>query len=280
MYPILQLIVSCFLFSVLAALIKYNASFIHPTEQAFFRNLFGIFLLLPFFLRQNKLVNFKSNYRLLFLRGFFGGITMILLLYAYTLIPLSQAMAISFSTPLFIYFGGIFFLKENTDKQKTFYMLLGFVLTLVIIRPDLKLQIGSIFAIISSITHAIAGLIVKKLSETENVLTLMFSLVLIMTPITFLPSLYVWDTPSNFFVFFLLFIIAATATLGNFFWTKAISLTTLTNLMPFDFSKLIFATILGVIFFEEKIDLITVVCGTGIIICNSLIAKNVSNEEK
>ena len=108
----------------------------------------------------------------------------------------------------------------------------------------------------------------------------MFSLVLIMTPITFLPSLYVWDTPSNFFVFFLLFIIAATATLGNFFWTKAISLTTLTNLMPFDFSKLIFATILGVIFFEEKIDLITVVCGTGIIICNSLIAKNVSNEEK
>ena len=280
MHPILQLIVSCFLFSVLAALIKYNASFIHPTEQAFFRNLFGIFLLLPFFLRQNKLVNFKSNYRLLFLRGFFGGITMILLFYAYTLIPLSQAMAISFSTPLFIYFGGIFFLKENTDKQKTFYMLLGFVLTLVIIRPDLKLQIGSIFAIISSITHAIAGLIVKKLSETENVLTLMFSLVLIMTPITFLPSLYVWDTPSNFFVFFLLFIIAATATLGNFFWTKAISLTTLTNLMPFDFSKLIFATILGVIFFDEKIDLITILCGTGIIICNSLIAKNISDEKK
>ena len=280
MHPILQLIVSCFMFSELAALIKYNASFIHPTEQAFFRNLFGIFLLLPFFLRQNKLVNFKSNYRLLFLRGFFGGITMILLFYAYTLIPLSQAMAISFSTPLFIYFGGIFFLKENTDKQKTFYMLLGFVLTLVIIRPDLKLQIGSIFAIISSITHAIAGLIVKKLSETENVLTLMFSLVLIMTPITFLPSLYVWDTPSNFFVFFLLFIIAATATLGNFFWTNAISLTTLTNLMPFDFSKLIFATILGVIFFDEKIDLITILCGTGIIICNSLIAKNISDEQK
>ena len=280
MYPILQLIVSCFLFSVLAALIKYNASFIHPTEQAFFRNLFGIFLLLPFFLRQNKLVNFKSNYRLLFLRGFFGGIKMILLFYAYTLIPLSQAMAISFSTPLFIYFGGIFFLKENTDKQKTFYMLLGFVLTLVIIRPDLKLQIGSIFAIISSITHAIAGLIVKKLSETENVLTLMFSLVLIMTPITFLPSLYVWETPSNFFVFFLLIIIAAIATLGNFYWTKAISLTPLTNLMPFDFSKLIFATILGVIFFEERIDLITIICGFGIIVCNSLIARNISNEEK
>ena len=48
-------------------------------------------------------------------------------------------------------------------------MLLGFVLTLVIIRPDLSLKIGTIIAFISSITHAIAGLIVKKLSETENV---------------------------------------------------------------------------------------------------------------
>ena len=279
-YPILQIIVSCFLFSILAALIKFNANFIHPTEQAFFRNLLGIFLLLPFFLRQNKLINNKSNYKLLFLRGFFGGITMILIFTAYTLIPLSQAMAISFSTPLFIYFGSIYFLKEKANKQKNICMLFGFILTLIIIRPDLSFQIGSILAIISSITHAIAGLLVKKLSETENVLTLMFSLVLIMTPITFFPSLYVWNTPSNFLVVFLLVIIAVTATLGNFFWTKAISLTTLTNLMPFDFSKLIFATILGVIFFEEKIDLITIICGSGIIICNSLIAKNINNEKK
>ena len=50
--------------------------------------------------------------------------------------------------------------------------------------------------------------------------------------------------------------------------------------MPFDFSELIFATILGVIFFEEKIDLVTIACGTGIIICNSLIAKNISDEQK
>ena len=280
MYPILQLIFSCFLFSILAALIKFNASFIHPTEQAFFRNLLGIVLLLPFFLRQNKLVNHKSNYKLLFLRGFFGGITMILIFTAYTLIPLSQAMAISFSTPLFIYLGSIYFFKESTNKRKTIYMILGFILTLVIIRPDLSLQIGSILAIISSITHAIAGLIVKKLSETENIITLMFSLVLMMTPITFFPSLYVWENPSNSFVFFLLIIIAVTATLGNFFWTKAISASKLTNLMPFDFSKLVFATILGVIFFEEKIDLITIICGSGIVICNSLIAKDIYNEKK
>jgi drug/metabolite transporter (DMT)-like permease len=50
--------------------------------------------------------------------------------------------------------------------------------------------------------------------------------------------------------------------------------------MPFDFSKLIFATFLGVIFFNEKIDLITIFCGSGIIICNSLIGKKISNEKE
>ena len=103
------------------------------------------------------------------------------------------------------------------------------------------------------------------------------------TLISIAPSItssYVWDTPSDFMVVFLLIIIAVTATLGNFFWTKAISMTTLTNLMPFDFSKLIFATFLGVIFFNEKIDLITIFCGSGIVICNSLIAKKISNEKE
>ena len=66
----------------------------------------------------------------------------------------------------------------------------------------------------------------------------------------------------------------------KFFGLKLLAMTTLTNLMPFDFSKLIFATFLGVIFFNEKIDLITIFCGSGIIICNSLIAKKISNEKE
>ena len=137
----------------------------------------------------------------------------------------------------------------NHLNIKTFYTLLGFLLTIVIIRPDISLEIGTIIALISSFTHAITGLIVKKLSDDENVITLMFTLVVMMTPITFFPSLYVWETPSNIFVIIILILIAITATLGNFFWTRAISLSKMTNLMPFDFTKLIFATIIGFLFF-------------------------------
>ena len=273
MSPLVLITLSCFFFSILAALIKFNSTFIHPIEQAFFRNILSIFILLPFFVRKKLVINKKGNIKYLILRGLLGGITMILLFWSYALIPLSQAMSISFSTPLFMYFGSIIFFREKVDKQNTLLTCVGFLLTLVIIRPDLSLQLGTFLAILAAITHATAGLLVKKLSETETVLTLMLSMVILMTPITFIPSIYVWKTPNSVNIQILLFSIALVATLGNYFWTKSISMEKLTNLMPFDFTKLIFATLLGFIFFDEKIDLVTLICGSGLILCNTLIAK-------
>ena len=149
----------------------------------------------------------------------------------------------------------------------------------MIIRPDLEIELGSILALVSAITHAVAGLLVKKLSHDENVITLMFSMVILIAPITLIPSVYIWEEVNSFFIFSLLFSLAIIATLGNYFWTKAISLSSLTNLMPFDFTKLIFSTILGFVYFQEKIDLITSICGIGLIVCNSLVAGKIKNEK-
>ncbi len=280
MFPIFLLISSCILFSILAAIIKFSSQFIHPIEQAFFRNFISLFILLPFILGTKEVIKNKKNIKLLVLRGIFGGMTMILLFCSYSMIPLSQVMAVSFSTPLFIYLGGIIFFKEKTSPFNNYMIILGFLLTLIIIRPDLEIKLGVVLALISAITHAITGLLVKKISQTESVLLLMFSMVLLMTPITFIPSLHFWYTPTTYKIYLLLISIAVIATLGNYCWTKALSISTLTNLMPFDFSKLVFATILGFIFFDERIDLITIICGGGLIICTNLTALNLKNNDK
>ena len=73
---------------------------------------------------------------------------------------------------------------------------------------------------------------------------------------------------SSFDIILLLFAIACIATIGNFLWTKALSQEALTNLMPFEFSKLLFATIFGILFFNEKVDLITIFSGTGLLCLN------------
>ena len=75
-------------------------------------------------------------------------------------------------------------------------------------------------ALIAAITHAITALLVKKISQTESIITLMFSMVLLMTPITLLPSLHFWTTPEDHKVYLLLILIAVIATLGNFVGRK------------------------------------------------------------
>lgn len=280
MYPVSLLILSCFFFAVLAALIKFLSQQIHPFEQAFFRNFISVLIILPFIIKYKIKISKKENLKLLILRGAFGGLTMILLFWSYSLIPLSQAMAISFTTPLFIYLGSIIFLKEKALKINTTAIMLGFILTIILIRPDLEVKFGVLIALIASLTHAIAGLLVKQISKTESVLLLMFSMVLLMTPISFFPSLYVWTTPDSFDVIMLLIMIAGTASIGNFLWTKALSKATLTDLMPFEFSKLLFATILGILFFNEKLDLITIFCGIGLLFLNHYLAKSIKKNEK
>jgi drug/metabolite transporter (DMT)-like permease len=205
---------------------------------------------------------------------------MILLFWSYTLIPLSQAMAISFTTPLFMYLGAILFFKERVAQKNNAVLILGFILTLVLIRPDLDLKLGALIALLASVMHAIAGLLVKKISRTESVLTLMLSMVCIMTPISLIPSLYVWVHPNNLSVVLFLLLIAIFATIGNYLWTKALSLEQLTNLMPFEFSKLIFATLLGLFFFNEKLDYLVIVGAVGLLILNNFLVKEIKSNEK
>ena len=280
MHAVFLLILSCLSFSILAALIKFLSNQVHPFEQAFFRNIISLSLILPFVLRQKVLVKNKQNIKLLILRGLFGGITMILLFWSYTLIPLSQAMAISFTTPLFMYLGAILFFKERVAQTNNAVLILGFILTLVLIRPDLDLKLGALIALLASVMHAIAGLLVKKISRTESVLTLMLSMVFIMTPISLIPSLYVWVHPNNLSVVLFLVLIAIFATIGNYLWTKALSLEQLTNLMPFEFSKLIFATLLGLFFFDEKLDYLVIVSAVGLLILNNFLVKEIRSNEK
>lgn len=277
--PVFLIIASCFFFSVLAALIKHLNSFLHPFEQAFFRNILSLFLILPifFFFKENPLNSKKK--KILFIRSIFGALTMVLLFWSYTLIPLSQVMAISFSTPLFIFLGGIIFFKEKLDRLNILIMLCGFVFTILIIRPDLSIKFGTIIALLASISHAITGLIVKDLTKTESVFCIMLYMVVFMSPLTLIPSIFVWEVPSNVQIWIILFLLALVGTLGNFCWTKALSLAPTTTIMPFEFSKLIFATIIGIIFFNEDLNIVTIFGGLGIIICNLLISKRINENQ-
>ena len=102
----------------------------------------------------------------------------------------------------------------------------------------------------------------------------MFSMVCFMAPISFIPSFFVWVTPNSPHVYGWLILIAL-VNIGKFFMDKALSMENLTIFMPFEFSKLFFATILGILFFDEKLDYVTILCGISLLILNNFLILDV-----
>ena len=79
----------------------------------------------------------------------------------------------------------------------------------------------------------------------------MFSMVCFMAPISFIPSFFVWVTPNSPHVYGWL-IYRSSANIGKFFMDKSSKYGKLNKSYALEFSKLFFATILGILFFDEN----------------------------
>ncbi len=79
---------------------------------------------------------------------------------------------------------------------------------------------------------------------------------MLLTPLTLVPALLVWEMPSPGMWGWLIFI-GVIGTIGQFAITEAIKLADMTVLMPFDFLKLVWAAFLGMAFFAEVPDALT-----------------------
>ena len=88
-------------------------------------------------------------------------------------------------------------------------------------------------------------------------------MVLFLTPMSLVPALFVWSWPSWGMLVWLV-LMGGVATLGHLALTRAFTLADASAMMPFDYTKLPFAALLGYLAFGETMDLWSWV-GAGII---------------
>jgi drug/metabolite transporter (DMT)-like permease len=135
--------------------------------------------------------------------------------------------------------------------------------------PGLQaLDLGSLLILFSSVLWSAAMIDIKVLGRTESSRTIAAYVTVLLTPLTLVPALFVWQTPSVDMWVWLVFI-GVVGTIGQFAVTEALKLGDMTALMPFDFLKLVWATFLGIIFFAEVPDFLTWV-GAAIVFGSSL----------
>lgn len=245
---------ACAGFASMMAIVRQVSSDVHPFEAAFFRNLFGVVFMMPWILRAGWSQLRTGRPAMHLVRSACGLTAMLLLFTALSLLPLAEVTALSFTAPLFATVGAALALREKVGVRRWTATLLGFLGALVIMRPGIDTFTGAaLIALASAVGVAAAQLSVKSLSRTEHPNAIVLIMGLLMTPMSLLPASFVWTWPS-WTIFWWLLLMGLVATIGQVFLVRAMAAADASAVMPFDFSRLIFASLLGWLMFGEVPD--------------------------
>lgn len=231
--------------------VRYLSDQLHPFEIAFFRNLFGILVVIPWFLKFGLAPLRTQRLNLHLLRAGLNIFAMLAFFLALSLTPLARVQALSFTAPLFATLIAIIALGETVGPRRWAALIIGFSGAMVVIRPGLQaLDAGSLLVLGSAAVWAVTMVIIKNLARTESSVTITVYMLLFMTPLSLPAALLYWQWPSAEQLIWLV-LVALFGTLGQMAMAQAFRLADATAVMPLDFLKLIWGALLGYWFFNE-----------------------------
>lgn len=258
-------------FAVMMGIVRHLSESFHPLELVFFRNLFGFLFVLPWLLRAGGLPRTRRFGGHL-VRAAFGLSAMICYFVAMALVPLADAVAITFAAPLFATAGAAMLLGERVRAHRWTATIVGFVGTVIVLNPGPELlSPGALAALGAAVFMAAAILCIKSLARTEHPTTIVFYFGLLLTPLSAVAAAFVWVTPSLEHWPWLLGL-GLFATTGQLLLTHAFAAADASFVLPFDFSRLVFAAVVGFAFFNETPDVWTWVGAAVIVVASSYVA--------
>jgi len=245
-------------------MIRHLSGEIPALEMVFFRNLFGFLFILPVVwiagIDKVKTKRIKMHG----LRAVFGTAAMSCWFIGVSLIPLSEATALSFTIPLFTTLGAALVLGEVVRRYRWMALVVGFAGALIILRPGIeKIELGALIVLASSVFISCALLAVKHLSSSEHPTAIVFYMGLFMTPLSLIgaSTVWVWPEPEHYPWLIAMGVIASVGQIGM---AKAMKAADASVSMPFSFTNMIFASLIGYFFFGETVDTWTWV-GAGVV---------------
>jgi drug/metabolite transporter (DMT)-like permease len=239
-------------FTSMSIFIRLSAQEIHVLQVVFFRNFLALLLLLPWLMKQGFSTLRTKRFGLLLTRSTVNVIGMAAGFYSLTLIPLAEATALGFTAPLWATLGAVLILGEVIRLRRMTALVFGFIGVMIVLRPGVEsVSLGSVLALGHAFVIAVTTLIVKRLTVTESTTSIVIWMVLLQSPLSLLPALYVWEWPT-LTAWLWLWCLAGAGTLGHLCWTRAFTIAEVSQLQPFEFIKLPMIAILAYLVFAEQ----------------------------
>jgi drug/metabolite transporter (DMT)-like permease len=268
---ILFICAAVFLFASSDALSKYLTNFYPVVMVLWVRYVVHVSLMLvvlrpPSF----KTLIVTQNPKLQIIRGLCMVNTNLMFISALHFIPLAEGTAIIYLSPLLVTSMSGPLLGERIARLQWIAVAIGFIGVLFIVRPG-----GSMFhpvallALGAALSFSVYQIITRKLNHTDRSSTTNFISGLISALVTSVLLPFFWKTPTLYFAL-LMVILGVSALVSHLWMTKAYQHAKPSTLAPFSYTQLLFAGLIGYVFFNQIPDFIGLV-GMLVIVAGGLL---------
>ena len=249
---------------------KYLSAELPVLQITWARYFFTVAFTLPimfFFFRENLVWTDKP--KLQFIRGLILLTANICFFYAISVISLAKALTLAFVAPLIVTAFSPIFLGEKVGFRRWSAVIIGFIGSLVVIRPGfVEINLASIAALGTGIMYGFYLIITRKLSTSDNpLLTLLLTGVVgaviiscVMPFVWIKPTINQWSMMAAIGVF---------ACVGHLFLILSLKYADASKLAPFGYFEIITNLILGYYVFSDFPDKYTFI-GLFIIVSSGL----------
>ena len=234
---------------------KYLSSDLPVLQITWARYFFTVVFTFPimFFFFKKYLV-WTDKPKLQLIRGLILLIANISFFYSISVISLPKALTLAFVAPLVVTAFSPFFLGESVGYRRWTAVIIGFIGSLVVIRPGfVEINLASLAALGTGIMYGFYLIITRRLSTSDNpLLTLLFTGVVgAIIATTFMP--FVWVSPT-FNQWSIMAAIGLFACIGHLFIILSLKFADASKLAPFSYFEIITNMIIAYYFFGDFLD--------------------------
>lgn len=261
-----------FLFAIMNGLAKHLSETHSVIEIAFWRNLFASlpFLGVVFVAGRRDLLKVHSAPRLLVIRAVMGSVTLTVTFAAFSVMPMAETSVLLFTASLFLPILGVIFLKEGVGPWRWSAVVIGFLGVGVMANPAGSVNtLGVSLALGAALLQATMGILLRRLGSYERPETIALYFFVIGTCMTGLAMPYVGTGPT---LAELPFFVALGFVGAGAQWSLSLAYKHAPTAIVavFNYTSLIWATLIGWLFWEEW-PLPVVFVGSAIVIAANML---------
>jgi len=245
-------------FALMAACVRMLSGELPQAEVVFFRNFIALLILLPLLSRQQVSLR-TQHFPLHLLRAGSGLVAMYLYFYALNHLHLADALLLNYTSPIFIALFAVLWLKESWTMHRRIALGLSLFGIALLFHPSADLfSLAGLLGLASGAFAGLALTTVKKLSHTDNAVTIVVWFALICSMVSAIPLFWVFQWPEGSTWAWLL-AMGLFGSMAQLALTQAYSYAPVTQVSPLGYISLLFAGLIGYFVWQELPDIISVV---------------------